>query len=290
MSHAQDTLFRLLEAAGQPVDRNAVVAPLKPIPMMTTPPQPWPGRNVPAATINPRPHLVAPLQETLRMETVTSTPTAALTPASPTDRLIYWRCLACLEPYTVPESLGKVPHPCHDFNTVDHVELMGPAVIDHDRHGYTTEVSACDGRCTSAIGPLCVCKCRCANHGSGRTIAKYHELPKVKRDEHTRLANLWHHEQNEAITLGRIEKRRLVALSYPTTSYSSEERNFIYQGRRLGYRMDEMIVKSVKARTLKARAKAVADLMAAIAEGQTKYPDPAAVAAAADAAKRETEL
>jgi hypothetical protein len=46
-------------------------------------------------------------------------------------------------------------------------EDMGEVVADSDRLETTEVVPECDGRCTHAGGPLCVCKCGCKNHGLG---------------------------------------------------------------------------------------------------------------------------
>lgn len=46
-------------------------------------------------------------------------------------------------------------------------EDMGEVRTDSDRLEITEVVPKCDGRCTHAVGPLCVCRCGCANHGLG---------------------------------------------------------------------------------------------------------------------------
>lgn len=46
-------------------------------------------------------------------------------------------------------------------------EQMGHVKNDEGRLEVTELVPECDGRCTHAVGPLCVCKCGCKNHGLG---------------------------------------------------------------------------------------------------------------------------
>jgi hypothetical protein len=50
------------------------------------------------------------------------------------------------------------------------LELMGKVTQDDKHIEREEERTPCDKRCTHAIGPLCVCKCSCANHGTGRTV------------------------------------------------------------------------------------------------------------------------
>lgn len=50
------------------------------------------------------------------------------------------------------------------------IEVMGKVVMNDTKLEKTTTRTACDMRCTHAIGPLCVCKCGCVNHGTGRVV------------------------------------------------------------------------------------------------------------------------
>lgn len=77
----------------------------------------------------------------------------------------YIRCAQCL-------SIGCIDGPYtkgwHCGICAGDIEHMGKVVQNHLETEH--EKSACDKRCTHAIGPLCVCKCNCANHGTGRTV------------------------------------------------------------------------------------------------------------------------
>ncbi|MBX6421749.1 MAG: hypothetical protein IRZ06_12195 [Nevskia sp.] len=48
------------------------------------------------------------------------------------------------------------------------VEDLGPIVPGTRRRAR--QVAACDARCTHAIGRICDCPCRGANHGKGRVV------------------------------------------------------------------------------------------------------------------------
>lgn len=82
-----------------------------------------------------------------------------------TDRW-YIRCSDCL-------SIGVLEQPFergwHCNLCAGAIELMGKVVEDR-RVEVEHERSACDKRCTHAVGPICVCKCNCANHGTGRIV------------------------------------------------------------------------------------------------------------------------
>jgi hypothetical protein len=63
-------------------------------------------------------------------------------------------------------------------------EAMGQVRNDDGRLETTEVVPECDGRCTHAVGPLCVCKCGCKNHGLG--FAAYVERSTVTGKLRTR--------------------------------------------------------------------------------------------------------
>lgn len=62
------------------------------------------------------------------------------------------------------------------------IESMGRVTRDA-RLAEDAVVSACDDRCTSARGPLCVCKCGCVNHGTGRVVEIRRDLGAAPRVE-----------------------------------------------------------------------------------------------------------
>jgi len=78
----------------------------------------------------------------------------------------YIRCADCL-------SIGSIDYPYDPQWSCGicggHVELMGKVVRDHLEREESK--AACDERCTRAQGPICVCKCLCANHGTGRRVS-----------------------------------------------------------------------------------------------------------------------
>lgn len=101
----------------------------------------------------------------------------------------YLRCPECLGVWSVDleiEDVVEQPHPtarhrafrealqpfleggcpwCEQADVAP--EDMGEVVADSDRLETAEVVPECDGRCTHAGGPLCVCKCGCKNHGLG---------------------------------------------------------------------------------------------------------------------------
>ena len=118
-------------------------------------------------------------------------------PAAPVDGpRHFYRCTGCLDVCTVPEPLplsrGYTVTACGTCGQL--LEYMGRAgaggrlVSEHER-------CACDERCTSARGPLCVCKCKGANHGAGlraviRVVVDRGPVPVVVMPSQARAAKL----------------------------------------------------------------------------------------------------
>jgi hypothetical protein len=77
----------------------------------------------------------------------------------------YLRCLHCLTIAAVREhperdlSCGACGGPVEDMGQVQESLLVNPE-----------ERTPCDDRCTSARGPLCVCRCGGVNHGVNRLV------------------------------------------------------------------------------------------------------------------------
>jgi hypothetical protein len=78
----------------------------------------------------------------------------------------YVRCVDCLCIGVVEQNPKGQPWKCGACEGA--IETMGKVVQNHLETEHVK--SACDKRCTHAIGPLCVCKCNCANHGTGRVV------------------------------------------------------------------------------------------------------------------------
>ena len=59
------------------------------------------------------------------------------------------------------------------------IEYMGQVCRDHLEK--TALVCACDDRCTSALGPMCSCRCGGENHGTNRVVEIVIETGKLPR-------------------------------------------------------------------------------------------------------------
>ena len=116
--------------------------------------------------------------------------------------LTYFRCSDCLTAFTSQEKRidwcacgGKV-------------QAMG--VVHGPRYRKTEECTACDERCTNAVGPSCNCQCGGENHGTGKTVQTVVEQGMVKVSalqdpaKSMRIANEFHSAFAEA-------KKRLYA-------------------------------------------------------------------------------
>ena len=77
----------------------------------------------------------------------------------------FYRCLDCLSVAACNERLrdGKCGA-CGGY-----LEYMGR--VQRDRLVTTGTECACDDRCTSALGPICGCKCGGINHGTHRVVS-----------------------------------------------------------------------------------------------------------------------
>ena len=85
--------------------------------------------------------------------------------------LWYFRCKWCLSAMTFPESDLDRRAGCICGGQI---EFMGQVTENHSV--VKEEVrSACDERCTSALGPKCVCKCGSRNHGTGLVVVIEHQ-------------------------------------------------------------------------------------------------------------------
>lgn len=80
--------------------------------------------------------------------------------------LHYYQCHKCLSVGTNAEYFAKAKCEACQGNIV----YLGHAHEDKKRLQKTVDIPACDGRCTQAIGPKCVCKCGCVNHGTGKVV------------------------------------------------------------------------------------------------------------------------
>ena len=96
---------------------------------------------------------------------------------STTDRW-YVRCVDCLSIGAVEVNPFRQNWKCGVCAGT--IEVMGKVVMD--KLETETVRSACDARCTHARGPLCVCRCHCANHGTGRIvrIVVKHDIPTIE--------------------------------------------------------------------------------------------------------------
>jgi hypothetical protein len=76
----------------------------------------------------------------------------------------YLRCADCLSVVAIEEDLRKPACVCGGtFETMGRVQQDGRLVEDRLE-------AVCDGRCTHALGPFCICHCGGLNHGSQRIV------------------------------------------------------------------------------------------------------------------------
>lgn len=99
---------------------------------------------------------------------VPSVPVQAPAPAAKPAPRHFYRCVGCLDvctaPARLPMSYSVTVAECGTCG--QHLEYMGRAGAG-DRLVEDRQRCACDERCTSARGPLCVCHCGGLNHGAG---------------------------------------------------------------------------------------------------------------------------
>lgn len=77
----------------------------------------------------------------------------------------FYRCPSCLVVLAVDEQNNNLHcETCREGEKVARMEFMGRVQADNLVREYDKPV--CDDRCTSARGPVCVCRCLGANHGS----------------------------------------------------------------------------------------------------------------------------
>lgn len=160
----------------------------------------------------------------------------------------YIRCADCL-------SIGVIEVPYqsgwHCSLCAGPIELMGKVVAE-DKYEHEHEKSACDRRCTHAIGPICVCKCHCANHGTGRVVV-------VTTVEH--ITKVQFIKDNDALTLARSYKASLQQLRDTASMWTRLRQDYSipYPQRQPlyynCYRLSQVTKKAVEARTWKARNK-----------------------------------
>ena len=84
-------------------------------------------------------------------------------------------CPACLGVFATEETAGtRWPSPpaCPFCGGLG-VELMGQVRLN--RVSIVWDASPCDGSCTAALGPVCVCRCGGVNHGT-RRIVRYERI------------------------------------------------------------------------------------------------------------------
>lgn len=160
----------------------------------------------------------------------------------------YIRCGDCLSIGVIE---GDFQHGWHCNLCAGNVELMGRVI--QDKKVETTEFrSACDRRCTHAVGPVCTCKCDCANHGTGRVVEVkvVNNIPTVDFiSDDVAVANVTQFKQD------------LVALRTKAENLRSSARDAgprYYDFVRAARAVQELVRKMVEARTWKSRHAKVA--------------------------------
>lgn len=176
------------------------------------------------------------------------------------DSKWYVRCVDCL-------SIGVVSEiPQKDWTCGlcgGHVETMGKVTLDGKRLEEEREKAACDARCTHARGPLCVCKCNCANHGTGRTVVVRRDLGPVpvidmkEEDRALEKAEGWRRNLQIAREKWLAASNNIKLERERTGRYSVPYDMFMAP-----IRIKKLMEGAKEARTWKARDKRVAECMA----------------------------
>jgi len=78
----------------------------------------------------------------------------------------YHKCQVCAEPVAIEGPRLSALPACSYCG--GQLRYMGQ--VDGNRFARTEERTACDERCTQAVGPDCNCRCMGANHGTGRVV------------------------------------------------------------------------------------------------------------------------
>lgn len=159
----------------------------------------------------------------------------------------YVRCTDCLSFGVVEGDYTPGWHCSLCAGTIEH---MGKVVEDTRKYETQEERSACDKRCTHAVGPICVCKCNCANHGTGRIVhvTVLRDLPTVQFTD-----------DEQASEAGRSYRLGVQALFQTLTVLRNTARDYSrpYAERRLegqkAYYGTRVLQKAKDARTWKAR-------------------------------------
>lgn len=162
----------------------------------------------------------------------------------------YIRCTHCL-------SIGSIDlRPQKDWTCsicAGPVESMGR--VSEDQRWLETEKERvpCDARCTNAQGPLCTCKCHCANHGTKRlvTIIVREGIPAITFDDDEALARATSYREE----LTRAEEILALLVATKRERYLSQAE---FERYRLAFKM---IPKAKEARTFKARMKHLAQVI-----------------------------
>lgn len=158
--------------------------------------------------------------------------------ATPTERW-YVRCTTCLSIGAVEQNPYRQNWTCGVC--AGQIEVMGKVVMDKLETEHVR--TACDARCTHARGPLCVCRCGCANHGTGRVVRIV-----VKQDIPT-------------IEFQDAEKALAIATEYRTAYAAADEslrakRSSYFYGY---YKVQSLLKKAREARKHETRMKRIAE-------------------------------
>lgn len=161
----------------------------------------------------------------------------------------YIRCTDCLSFGAVD---GDYQPGWHCSLCAGPIELMGKVVEDTRKYETSEERSACDKRCTHAVGPICVCKCNCANHGTGRVV-----VVQIIKDLPTVLFN----SDEQAAEAGRSYRQDIHDLRQLLAGFRAMAQDYslpYVQRREVGqkcYYGDRAMQRAVEARTWKARTR-----------------------------------
>lgn len=98
----------------------------------------------------------------------------------------FYRCTDCLSVVATDTAIQTVRVPPNGMYSYGEcgacnwaIEYMGEVCRDHLQK--TALVCACDDRCTSALGPVCSCRCGGENHGTNRVVEVVIEVGKLPR-------------------------------------------------------------------------------------------------------------
>jgi len=177
------------------------------------------------------------------------------------EKLHYFKCIDCLTPVSVRSRRPEMTCDCGGTSFEWMGEVSGDSAVKEE------ERCKCNSLCTFAAGPRCDCVCAGRNHGLGMLAIETVDVVtgKVKFAAKVKEKNKIHGEWY------RVQKAR--QLDGSLYGKYAEAKAFAKKGGRINYddyrvimRVDNLMLKFNKARTVKSREKIAADIQRVVAD------------------------